>query len=231
MTYIIGDISGNKEKYEKMLEKLNPKETDAVFVIGNILCGESGIEILQDMMYRANIFPVLGKQEYYAKKLLPLIAEYGSIAKAEENLSGENKKLLTEWLNTKYGKTIDAFLALDEEGKEAILDYLSEFAPYEEIEEGGKTFVIASSGIRNFDEDKPLEDYAEEDFIFAETDYMTPYFSDRYLVTGNKPTAMISREFTGKVYSKKRHLAIDCGALYGGNLAAVCLNPLKVYYC
>lgn len=231
MTYIIGDICGNKEKYEKMLEKLNPKDTDAVFVIGNVLCGESGIEILQDMMYRANIFPVLGKQEYYARKLLPVIAEYKSVEKAAENMNDEDKELLREWLNTKYGKTVEDFLSLDEEGKEAILDYLSEFAPYEEIEEGGKTFVIVSSGIRNFDEDKPLEDYAEEDFLFAETNYMTPYFSDRYLVTGNKPTAMISREFTGKVYSKKRHLAIDCGVLYGGNLAAVCLNPLKVYYC
>ncbi len=230
MTYIIGDICGNKEKYEKMLEKLNPKDTDAVFVIGNVLCGENGIEILQDMMYRANIFPVLGKQEYYAKKLLPLIAENGSTEKAAENISAEEKALLAEWTKLKCEKTVSDFLSLDEEGREAILDYLSEFAPYEEIEEGGKTFVIASSGIRNFDEDKPLEDYDEEDFIFAETDYMTPYFSDRYLVTGSKPTAMISREFTGKVYSKKRHLAIDCGALYGGNLAAVCLNPLKVYY-
>ena len=231
MTYIIGDICGNKEKYEKMLEKLSPRETDAVFVIGNVLCGEGGIEILQDMMYRANIFPVLGKQEYYAKRLLPLIAEYGSIEKAAQSIGDEEKELLKGWLGTKCEKTVADFLALDEEGQEAILDYLSEFAAYEEITEGGKTFVIASSGIRDFSEDKPLDDYSEEDFVFAETDYMTPYFSDRYLVTGNKPTAMISREFTGKVYSKKRHLAIDCGALYGGNLAAVCLNPLKVYYC
>lgn len=231
MTYIIGDICGNKEKYEKMLEKLSPRETDAVFVIGNVLCGEKGIEILRDMMYRANIFPVLGKQEYYAKRLLPLIAQYGSTEKAAESISDEEKELLKGWLGTKCEKTVSDFLALDEEGREAILDYLSEFAPYEEITEGGKTFVIASSGIRNFNEDTPLEDYTEEDFVFAQTDYTTPYFSDRYLVTGNKPTAMISREFTGKVYSKKRHLAIDCGTLYGGNLAAVCLNPLKVYYC
>jgi hypothetical protein len=50
MTYIIGDICGNKEKYEKILEKINPTDTDAVFVIGNVLCGESGIEILQDIL-------------------------------------------------------------------------------------------------------------------------------------------------------------------------------------
>jgi serine/threonine protein phosphatase 1 len=231
MTYVIGDIHGNKEKFEQMLEKLNPKDTDAVFVIGNVLCGESGIGLLQDMMYRANIFPVLGKQEYYAKRLLPLIADCGSIEKAAEAAGDEDKSLLADWVKLKCEKTVSDFLALDEEGREAILDYLSEFAPYEEITEGGKTFVITSSGIRSFREDTPLEDYTEEDFVFAETDYMTPYFSDKYLVTGNKPTAMISREFTGKVYSKKRHLAIDCGALYGGNLAAVCLNPLKVFYC
>lgn len=231
MTYIIGDICGNKEKYEKMLEKLNPRETDAVFVIGDVLCGESGIEILQDMMYRANIFPVLGEKEYFAKRLLPVIAEHGGVEKSAEAMNEEEKELLEKWLSPEAEAVINSFMSLDDEGRESILDYLSEFAPYEEITEGGKTFVITHSGIRNFDEDKDLESYSEEDFIFARTDYQTPYFTDKYLVTGHFPTAKIGKEFAGKVYSKKRHLALDCGVSFGANLAAVCLNPLKVYYC
>lgn len=232
MTYVIGDIHGNKEKYEQMLEKLNPKDTDAVFVLGDVIdIGDEGIAILQDMMYRANVYPVLGEHEYMAKKFLPLIAEKGSSEKALESLEGEEKELLTKWLTMKSEKTVADFLTLDEEGREAILDYLSEFTPYEELEEGGKVFVLSHAGINNFDADKPLEDYAEEDFVFASTDYNTPYFSDKYLVTAHTPTVTIGKEFAGKVYSKKRHVAIDCGAAYGGRLAAVCLSPLKVFYC
>ena len=232
MTYVIGDIHGNKEKYEEMLQKINPHDTDdAVFVLGDVIdIGDDSIEILQDMMYRANVYPVLGEHEYMAKKLLPIIAEKGSAEKAMNELEGEEKELLSKWLTMKSEKTIADFLSLDEEGREALLDYLTEFTPYEELDEGGKTFVLAHAGVRNFDEDKDLDEYSEEDFVFASTDYTSPLFADRYLVTGHTPTVTIGKEFAGKVYSKKRHVAIDCGCGYGGRLAAVCLNPLKVFY-
>jgi len=231
MTYVIGDIHGNKEKYEQMLEKLSPKDTDAVFVLGDVIdIGDDSIAILQDMMYRANVYPVLGDHEYMAKKLLPLIAEKGSAEKALEEAGEDEKDLLTKWLTMKSEKTISDFLSLDEEGREAILDYLTEFTPYEELEEGGKTFILAHAGINGFEDGKDLEEYSEEDFVFAKTDYNTPLFSDRYLVTAHTPTVAIGKEYMGKVYSKKRHVAIDCGCGYGGRLAAVCLNPLKVFY-
>ena len=232
MTYVIGDIHGKKEKYLEMLEKLNPSETDAVFVLGDVIgIGDDGIEILRDMMYRANIFPVLGEQEYMAKELFPLISEAKSIAEAKALLSDEKAELFEKWLTMKSEKTISDFLSLDEENKESIIDYLSEFAPYEEIEAGGKSFILAHAGIDGFEEGKPLDEYDEKAFVFAETDYQKSYFPDSYLVTGHTPTAMIDRQYTGKVYAKKRHLAIDCGAAYGGRLAAVCLEKLKVYYC
>lgn len=232
MTFVIGDIHGKKEKYLEMLEKLNPSDTDAVFVLGDVIgIGDYGIEILKDMMYRSNIFPVLGEQEYMAKKLFPLICEAKTTEEAKNLLTGENAELFEKWLTMKSEKTIADFLALDEENKESIIDYLSEFAPYEEIEVNGKTFVLAHAGIDGFEENKPLDEYDETAFVFAETDYQKAYFPESYLITGHTPTAMIDRQYTGKVYAKKRHLAIDCGAAYGGRLAAVCLEKLKVYYC
>ncbi len=232
MTFVIGDIHGKKDKYLEMLEKLNPSDTDAVFVLGDVIgVGDDGIEILRDMMYRSNIFPVLGEQEYMAKKLLPLISSAKNIEEAKSLLSGNDAELFKKWLTMKSEKTISDFLSLDEENKESIIDYLEEFAPYEEIEANGKNFILVHAGIDGFEEDKPLEEYPEEAFVFAETDYQKSYFPESYLVTGHTPTAVIDRQCTGKVYAKKRHLAIDCGAAYGGRLAAVCLEKLKVYYC
>ena len=231
MIYVIGDIHGDKEKYDAMLEKLAPTENDTVFVLGDVInIGAEGIAILQDMMYRANVYPVLGEHEFTAKKVFPLIAEFSSAEEAKEKLSGEDKELFDKWLSMKSEKTTEDFLSLDEEGKESIIDYLSEFEPFEEIEAGGKSFVLCHAGIDGFAEDKDLSEYDEEAFVFAKTDYNTIYFADRYLVTGHTPTALIDRSLTGKVYSKKRHLALDCGCGYGGRLAAVCLDKLKVYY-
>lgn len=231
MIYVIGDIHGDKEKFTSMMEKLSPTDNDTVFVLGDIInIGDSSIELLQDMMYRPNVYPVLGEHEYMAKKVFPLLAEFSSADEAHEKLQGKNKELFEKWLKMKSEKTTEDFLSLDEEGKESIIDYLSEFEPFEEISAGGKSFVLCHAGINNFEEDKDLSEYDEEDFVFAKTDYSTIYFADRYLVTGHTPTAVIDRSLTGKVYSKKRHLAIDCGCGYGGRLAAVCLDKLKVYY-
>lgn len=231
MIYVIGDIHGCKEKYDEMLGKLNPGELDAVFVLGDVIdVGDDGIEILTDMMYRANIYPILGEREYYAKKYLPLIAEKGSSEKALESLDGDDKAELSGWLSMKSEKTIEAFLNLGDEEKEGILEFLEEFAPFEEIECKGKKFILTHAGISNF-EDRDLYEHEEEDFVFAETDYDKIYFPNAYLVTGHTPTVAIGKEYAGKVYAKKRHLALDCGAAFGGRLAAVCLDTLKVTYC
>ena len=232
MIYVIGDIHGCKDKYDEMLTKLSPKETDAVFVLGDIIdVGGDSIEILQDMMYRANIYPVLGEHEYMAKKILPLISKVKDIEEAKAMLSGEDKTDLDKWLTMKSEKTISDFLALNDEDKESIIDYLSEFQPYEEVEANGKTFILAHAGINNFDPEKELEDYSEEDFVFAETDYTKAYFQNKYLITGHTPTVAINQKLMGKVYSKNGHIAIDCGVAYGGRLAAICLDALKLYYC
>lgn len=231
MIYVIGDIHGDKEKYEAMMEKLAPTDNDTVFVLGDVInIGAEGIAILQDMMYRANVYPVLGEHEFMAKKVLPLITEFSSLDEAKAKLSGEDKEIFDKWLSMKSEKTTEDFLTLDEEGKESIIDYLSEFEAVEEIDAGGKSFVLCHAGIDGFSEDKDLSEYDEEAFVLAKTDYSTVYFADKYLVTGHTPTALIDRSLTGKVYSKKRHLALDCGCGYGGRLAAVCLDKLKVYY-
>ncbi len=231
MIYVMGDIHGCKEKYDEMLLKLSPTEQDAVFVLGDVIdVGDDGIEILNDMMYRANIYPVLGEREYYAKKYLPLIAEKGSKEKALEALDGEDKAELARWFSMKSEKTIEDFLKLEKEDREAILEFLEEFADFEELECKGKRFILTHAGIRYHDE-RDLYEHETEDFVFAETDYNKIYFPDAYLVTGHTPTVAIGKEYAGKVYAKKRHLALDCGAAFGGRLAAVCLDTLKVSYC
>ena len=232
MIYVIGDIHGKKDKYDEMLAKLSPADTDAVFVLGDIIdVGEDSIEILQDMMYRANIYPVLGEHEYMAKKIFPLIIKAKSVDEAKDMLEGEDKAGLDKWLGMKSEKTISDFLSLDEEDKESIIDYLSEFQAFEEVEAGGKTFVLAHAGIGNFDPEKALEDYDEEDFVFGQADYTKVYFKNKYLITGHTPTVAINQKFMGKVYSKNGHIALDCGAAYGGKLAAICLDALKLTYC
>lgn len=69
-----------------------------------------------------------------------------------------------------------------------------------------------------------------QEFIAGEAEYEKQYFDDRILVTGHTPTSLINEKYAGRIYSKNNHLAIDCGAAFGGRLACVCLDTQDMFY-
>lgn len=230
MIYVMSDIHGNYEKYSEMLKKISLKTDDALFVLGDIIDGgNDGIRILKDMMYRANVYPVLGEHELLAKKLLSYVQEASSTEDCVSLVPEEMRHDLAKWLKIGGYQTLEAFLKLSKEEKESVLDYLLEFAPYDEVEAGGRDFVLVHAGIRNFDEEKDLDEYEEEDFVFEKADYSRVYFKSKFLVTGHTPTEEIGAK-DGKVFSAKRHLAINSAENSNGRLSAVCLDNMKVYY-
>lgn len=69
MNYFMSDIHGASEAYFSLKDKINFKNNDDLFILGDILDGnkknpEAGIEILQDIMENDNIHLVLGDHEY-----------------------------------------------------------------------------------------------------------------------------------------------------------------------
>lgn len=58
------------------------------------------------------------------------------------------------------------------------------------------------------------------------------YFSGGrvFLVTGHTPTEYIREDGLSLVYEKKGHIAIDCGCVFGGNLAAYCIETGETVY-
>lgn len=231
MIYVTSDIHGNFEKYTAMLEKLSLTDGDALFVLGDVIdIGADGIKILSDMRYRTNIYPVLGEHEAMAKAILPKLMTAEKPEQCAELLNKDELRLLSEWLKSGAQHTLTDFLALDPEDKESIADYLGEFEPYEEIECAGRSYVLVHAGIRGFDKDKELSEYSEEDFYTEKADYSKVYYKDRFLVSGHVPTERLDPACKGKVCSKRMHLELDCAASEGGRLAAVCLDPLKVFY-
>lgn len=233
MIYVMCGMYGNEEKYKEMLEKLNLNdEEDSLFVLGNVIgFGKGGMNILCDMMYRPNIFPVLGLQEYYAKKIFPQILNVQSVDECLDAIEDDSKEMFGKWIKQGGFSAVEAFLKLSVEERESVIDYLFEFAAYDELEAGGRKFVLAGSGIRNFEEGKEPEDFDEEDFVLQAADYSKVYFPDKFLITAAVSTENISGGTPGKVFSAKRHLALNCGIKNGGRLSAVCLDTMKVYYC
>lgn len=223
MNYVMADIHGHYDKYKQMLEKICFNDSDTLYVLGDVLDrGPEGLKILQDMMLRVNVVPILGNHEYMASNCLSWLMKEVT----DENIDGmdaERLRGLTEWMSVGGDQTIAEFQKLNLEEREDILDYLSEFGLYEVVIANGEVFILVHAGLDNFASDRDLYDYDLSELIFSKADYDKEYFPDKYLVTGHVPTM-------AGILEKNRHIAIDCGCGFGGKLGCICLETMEKFY-
>ncbi|MEG2908898.1 MAG: metallophosphoesterase [Erysipelotrichaceae bacterium] len=226
MIYIISDIHGHYDKYIEALKVINFTSEDTLYILGDILDrGEHGIKILQDIMYKTNIIPILGNHEFMALNVFESLINKN---KKSSKLSNDSLENLNIWLEEGGQPTFDSFMELEEHKRFEIIDFIENFEVYREITVNNKTYFLVHAGLNNFDENRDISDYFLHEFIFGRTDYNSIYFKDKILVTGHTPTRLISNE--DKIYKNKNHLAIDCACGFGGNLAVYCLDNDKEYY-
>lgn len=227
MNYVISDIHGYYEEYLKLLKQINFKESDNLYVLGDIVDrGPEPVKVLQDMMFRVNVFPLLGSHDYAAMKLLLTMQD---AKESNAPLSGGQKEL-KEWMQNGGAVTAQQFIELDDEERENLLDYLEEFLLYAEVKAGRNRYVLVHAGLDHFSPERDLEDYHYSELIYHKPDYNKVYFKDRILVTGHCPTFKIDEQYRGMIVEKNNHVAIDCGAAYGERLGAYCLETGKKYY-
>ena len=228
--YVMSDIHGDYEKYIQALNKINLKDSDTLFIIGDIVDrGSQPIKILQDMMYRHNIIPIIGNHEFIAYSILKVVFQKID----DENSYKFDKKFLKDillWFKEGGKTTFEEFKALSKKDMEKILDYLREFEAYEEVRVNDVDYILVHAGLGNFREDKKLYEYSLDELIFTRTDYSKPYYKDKIVITGHTPVQVITNKKSNKIYKSNNHIAIDCGCGYGGKLAILCLDTMEEIY-
>ena len=233
MRYIISDIHGCYDEYIELLKKINLKDSDELYILGDVVDrGPAPIKVLQDMMMRVNVFPIIGNHDFIALIMLRKLNVQITEDNAETHLTDEDLKDYMQWLKEGGKTTVEEFLKLDEDEREDIIEYLEEFSAYHEINMNGKRYVLVHAALNNFEEDKELDEYTLQDILFSRMDYSKRYFADEntYIVTGHTPTTLIREDKEFLVYEKDGHIAVDCGCVFGGKLAAYCLDTGEVYY-
>ena len=239
MNYVISDIHGCYDAYCRLLKKIHFSDEDMLYVLGDAVDrGPEPIRLLQDLMMRPNVIFILGNHEYMMLKVLSRLAVEVTEENAEQHLTAEDMMNFTYWMQDGGSTTCEQFRKLPADQQQEILEYLQDASLYEEVETGTCRYVLVHAGIARFEEEKPLEDYALGDFLFHRADYRRTYFSDSgkygsaktYLVTGHTPTMAIREDGQPLVYSGQGHLAVDCGCVFGGRLAALCLEDGSTYY-
>ena len=228
--YVMSDLHGNYEGFMSILEQIKFSEEDELYVDGDIVDrGKGGIKILQYMMMQPNIYPIIGNHEYALMQVLDFVTQEIT----EETISKIDEKTLQniiEYQNIGGQVTLDEFHKLSKEEQQDIMEYLKEFAAYEEISVKGNKFVIIHAGFINFRPERKLDDYQLYELIFKAPNYEKIYFMDKYLVTGHLPTRAIEGAKPDEIYMANNHIAIDCASGYGGKVSCIRLDDFQCFY-
>ena len=233
MRYIIADIHGCYSEFCELLEKIRFSDYDELYVLGDAMDrGLEPIKVIQDLMARPNAFYILGNHDYVTLGVLSKLTVEITAENVDNHLKLDDILAYRAWMMDGGEVTAKQFRALSYEEKIDIIDYLSEAYAYETIEYADKLYILIHAGISGTDIDKELDEYDTEDFVWERTDYSKPRFpSNRIvLVTGHTPTRTFREDGEDLVYIGNGHIAIDCGCVFGGALAAYCIETGEITY-
>ena len=124
MTYVASNLYGRLDKYEKLISKINLKESDTLYILGNVVdYGDQSIELVNELSAQYNVFTVLGEHDYKAYLLL---SEFDRILREGGAPSISFSKEMIAWAQEGGQATLEAFKNADADSKEGFLDYLSD---------------------------------------------------------------------------------------------------------
>ena len=233
MQYAVSDIHGCYDKYIQLLRRLDLKDSDTLYVLGDMIDrGPDGLKILLDMSMRPNIVPFLGNHEYAALTCLPWLVEELTEENTEPDVLLWRLKSVHGWMSAGGDKTVAAFRRLSPDVRQDVLDILEDLTVYEETEAGGREFVLVHAGLGGFSLDKALDDYGLDELILSRPEPGQVYFPDKYLVYGHTPTPYYTgvQPEDARIYRMGKLIGIDCGCASGGPLGCLCLDTLEEIY-
>lgn len=230
-TYVMSDLHGRYQEFQKMLEMIDFSETDMLYILGDIIDrGDGPIEILEQLMGMQNVVILAGNHELMlcdcCKFLMQEVTE-----ESIDQLDLMTFRMFMNWQYNGGATTLKGLQRLDVKRRREIIEFILDFEAYVELEIEGKSYILVHAGLGNFSPEKNLWDYEIEELVWKRPDYTQQYFNNRYVITGHTPTQVIQGAKPGYIYQNQNHIAIDCGAgTIGGRLACLRLEDMKEFY-
>jgi len=221
-TYVMSDIHGEYDRFEKMLELINPGDDDRIYVIGDVVDrGKEGINIVQHIMKSNNITLILGNHEFmflqYFKDDTPI-------------------RTKRNWNRNGNFHTLMAFDELSEDEQTEMLEYLENCPDYAELEIDGNKFYLAH-GFTGEDRyhrvwGRPKEDAEsglpdDVTLIIGHTpvcEYICPGTDEQIYVYSY---CLTEKGEHFKILHAEHFIDIDCGVGYGMSAARLACMRLE----
>ena len=216
MIYCMSDIHGEVDKFHQMLQIIDLKPEDHMYIIGDVIDRyPGGIDILQEIMHIPNATMLLGNHEDMCLKTLGLHSEFGA-----RDLWKSNGGSCT------YREMLYHLTSV---GRNEILKYLESLPLELNITVGDNKYRLVHGWPGSNDDDR-IWGRPQNHGSFALPDDVTA-------IIGHTPTVYLEDDGESPFHivyrPKQRFIAIDCGC---GNqtprrrLACLRLDDMKEYY-
>lgn len=224
MTYAISDIHGNYDKFLEMLEEINFKQTDTMYILGDVVDrGNKSIECLLYIMSKSNIHMLLGNHEEF-------MLDYFKRNKKIPNDYEINQQIRYEiWFRNGGIKTIESMKNF--RGQYVIndlIEYLKSLPLTINISVGGEYFVLAHANImtyKGFEAHEQSKDLVLWDRRMPSDNDLLNNFK---LVAGHTPTRYFGID--DKIFNHLDWYCIDCGCVFYGTLGCLRLDDMTGFY-
>lgn len=217
MRYVMSDLHGRYDKFLEMLNLIEFKDTDELYILGDIFDrGNQPIEILEHIWSSKNIFLIKGNHEEMFEKC------------------HEDETNLMLWM---HNGGVSTYRALESRGKEFIektYNYIKNLPLFLKVD----NYILAHAGLyipENSDDlsvDELLSLQTEEYLLWdRELISSNKKIKDFTIVLGHTPTLTINN--SASIIHRDGQILIDCGAVfdkYNGRLACFCLDNKKEFY-
>lgn len=225
MDYIMSDLHGQYDKYIAMIRRLDLQKDDTLYILGDTVDrGPEGIRILFDLMTRKNVVVLRGNHDWTAYKLLKQVAEGSPSVK-----STEFTEAFALWLEDGGSSTWEEFKVLAPLERTEVLRFIDSFVLFEELTVDGRQYFLSHS-VPEAERFNDSSRWVLDDFLWGKPDYGTVYDESMVIVTGHTPTDLIEEGYEGRIWKKNNHIAIDCGAGFGGPVGCICLQTGEEFY-
>ncbi len=245
MKYVLSDIHGNLDTWNSIKEQIHMTKDDEMFILGDVIDRQPyGIAILKEIIATANMHMLLGNHEYMMLNALDMPCSNDD---AELDDSAKERKKL--WYYNGGEVTHKAFRKLSADEKSRIVKYLQALPLDFEVESGETKYILVHANwCRTYETFNPDEPERTKYFAVWDRDHiditlkmLAASGNNHILVIGHTPTLHFAEKKNEwpndkdqlSVFKLKNLLAVDCGAAYpdyGGRLACIRLDDMKVFY-
>lgn len=219
--YVISDIHGDKQKFEKMMKKINFSEKDTLYIIGDVVDrGSEPITLLNYILSQKNMVLLMGNHE---KMML-------------EGVKNRQDSIFMDWLYNGGETTLSQFSELTNEEQKKLMDKIQELEYYKILDINGQKFLLCHAGLI-IDSDNIFEDinrqvknqrilWNRRELLYNRNN------SDYIIVHGHTATCGRTWGGNGKIdfYDGERKINIDCGCGRGEKLGCLRLEDFREYY-